>query len=443
VKRGLAAAGCALAVAWAAIFLVGPWADERVTDLFIYHSVAQALLHGSLPYRDFAFEYPPLAAPVLALPGLAGGGAEGYRLAFGGAILAAAALLVALCGRLAERTGGDPRRAMVVAAAAPLLCGAMIRTHFDLVAVTVTMGALAALAGGRVRTAFALLGIGAATKAFPLVVAPVALSWLLARRRRREALRGAAALALVIGAVAVTALALSPDGAADSVRYHLERPVQVESTPALALLALDGAGIGDARSVHSHRSDGLEHPASGVVTALEGLLLAAVVAALCAAAARREDDGAADARRLVLASLAAVVACIAFAKVLSPQFLLWLVPLGALALAWGELLLAAAAASALVLTLAEFPSRYADVVAREPLALGLVTLRDAALLATLGLAARALTRPAGVPARSPLPGRPARPRWPPRSATGPRRRSRTWWAPWSGSAAGPARDARR
>jgi hypothetical protein len=70
--------------------------------------------------------------------------------------------------------------------------------------------------------------------------------------------------------------------------------------------------------------------------------------------------------------------------------MIWVVPLAALAFAWRAYALAAASAGAIVLTLVEFPSRYFDLVAREPFPTAVVALRDATLLAALGLAAREL-----------------------------------------------------
>ena len=79
-------------------------------------------------------------------------------------------------------------------------------------------------------------------------------------------------------------------------------------------------------------------------------------------------------------------------KVLSPQFLIWVLPLGALALAWRQRALAAAVGAAAVLTLAAFPAHYFDVVAREPGALALIACRNAALLVALALALRSVRR---------------------------------------------------
>jgi hypothetical protein len=382
--RPHALAALALLVAgWALTLWVAPWSDQRVNDLFVYRSFAEPLLDGGLPYRDIAFEYPPLAAPAIALPGVLGTGEEGFRWAFALWTLAGGAAVVLLCGALARATGGDPRRAMLAAALMPVLCGALVRTHFDLFPVALVLGGLLLLCRDRPRAGLAVLGLGAMTKLFPLVAVPVALAWLVASGRRREAWQGALACAATIAVVACAALAVSPDGAADAIRYHLDRPVQIESSPAMVLLGLDAAGAGDAVSISSHRSDGLLHDASGAVSALLAGLMVGLVALLASRMGRTP-------RELVLASLAAVIAFALLGKVLSPQFVIWALPLGALALAWRRYALSAAVALAAVLTQVEFPAQYFDVVAREPLALVLVAVRNAALLTALVLAMREL-----------------------------------------------------
>ncbi|MGI8750177.1 MAG: hypothetical protein ACR2J6_06470 [Thermoleophilaceae bacterium] len=269
-------------------------------------------------------------------------------------------VMVCLCGELAGATGGDRSRAMLAAAGAPLLSGAMIRTHFDLV---------------------------------PVVVVLVAYG---------------------------VALALSPGGTRDSLSYHIERPVQVESSPAVVLRALDSLGAGQATPDDGHRSDGLDHPASGVVTAVFAALMAAAVALLTRGAAQWRSGDPPGPRALVLAGLGATVAFALFAKVLSPQFLIWVVPLFALAVAWRMGALAVASALAIVLTLVEFPAHYGAVVDREPWALALVAGRDATLVAVVALALRTLgarkcpAAPAPGSARSRWRGRPRRPRSAPR-----------------------------
>jgi Glycosyltransferase family 87 len=432
MRRAALPALALLVAGWALTLWVAPWSDERVNDLFVYRTFAEPVLAGGLPYREVAFEYPPLAAPVIALPGLAGTSEEVFRWAYALWTLGAAIAVVLLCGALARMTGGDERRAMLAAALMPLLCGALVRTHFDLFPVALLLAGLLLLCRDRPRTGLALLGLGAVTKAFPLVAVPVAVAWLVARGQRREVWQGGFACAAVIAVVAGTALAASPDGSLDAVRYHLDRPVQVESSPALVLLGLDAVGAGQATSVSSFRSDGLLHPASEAVTSLFAAAFVAFVALLCLAVGRERTTGGQGvgmkrsvtpltagrlgelsgngeefcrdrsrggaesrvvdppAQHLIIACLSACVAFALFGKVLSPQFLIWVLPLGALAFSWRLHGLVASVAAAAVLTQLEFPAHYFDVVAREPLAIGLVALRNLALIAVLVLSVRAL-----------------------------------------------------
>jgi glycosyl transferase family 87 len=392
----LTLAGClALAGSFAVTLWLLPWSDERINDLFVFRTDAAWFLDGLLPYRDVLFEYPPLAAPPIALAGLGGTDASAYRWGVALMMFAAAVAVLVLVRALARRTGGDERLAVAAVALSPLLTGAMIRNHFDMLPVALTLAALLLVVAGREVAAFGVLGVAIMTKGFPLVVAPVALASLVGRGDRRTALKAAVALGAVVIALAASAVAISPSGALDSVQYQTERPVQVESLPSLGVRLVEALGGPSAVPEKSYRSDGLVHPYGGAFTAGFAALGAAAVVLLAFGAARGRD-----ARALVLASLGAVAAFATFGKVLSPQYLVWLVPLGALALAWRRWALAGAVAVATLLTFMEFPSHYAELTEGGPYPLVLVAVRDAVLVAVVALAVwEAVPRPLRRPAR--------------------------------------------
>ena len=226
-----------LVAGWAAILWVPPFSDDSVNDLYVYRTFAEPVLDGELPYREQFFEYPPLAAPAIVLPGLLGTGEEAFRWAFAGWTLLLAVAVMVLCGALAARTGGDRRRALLAAAAMPLLCGAMLRTHFDLAPVALMLLALWLVVAERPRLGLAVLGLAVMTKGFPLVAAPPVLAWLAARDGRRVALEaGAGAGRARSPWWPRFAIAASADGFRDSISYQVDRPVQVESTPAAVRL---------------------------------------------------------------------------------------------------------------------------------------------------------------------------------------------------------------
>jgi hypothetical protein len=405
-------AGALLAATFCLTFLVDPWQDELVSDIPLYNFYADLFLDGVLPYREIGFEYPPLAAPLIALPGLVSLDPETYRYAFAVLVFVLAAGAMFATGRLAALGGGREWVALLVVALAPVATGAMIRTHFDLAPVVCLVVGLVAIGTGRSKTGFALFGIGGAIKLFPLVAVPIAVAWLLGQGRRGEAATGLVVAAVVVALTVGAGIGLSADGAANAVEYHVDRPVQIESLPATVLNAVEEAGGRAPVPKHSHRSDGLTHPAADAITAGFLVLLAIAVMTLTVAAARLEDV-----RGLGLVALTGAAAVATFGKVLSPQFMLWLVPLAAVAWAWGMYALGVVTTAAIAVTLVWFPHRYFDLVDRDDELLAAVAGRNALLLLMLALAGwetRRLVRASRAAAGSTPQARPAVPRSGPR-----------------------------
>jgi uncharacterized membrane protein len=382
----------ALAVLFAVATTVGPFSDTTVNDLFVYRSYADLLAGGALPYRDFAFEYPPLAALPLWLAGLPGRDAATYAVSFA-VLMGGCALAVQ---QLAARLAGERRAGLAVAwllALTPVVIGASLRTHFDLLPVAIALAGLLAFARERPDAGFAVLGLGTMTKLFPGLLAVVALVWLAARGERRAALRGAAIFAVV---VTLVSLPLAGGGYVDSFRFHLDRPVQIESTPATVLFALGGSRVtGTNLRPDRFKSNGLDGGHAKLVAALFAAALALVLAAVLAVAARGRDV-----RHLVLSGFAALLAFVTLGKVFSPQYVIWLAPFAALAWVWGHRMVAGLTAAAIVLTHVEFPSRYFDLINEQTGVILIVAARNAVLLVALVALVARLRRPAAGPARS-------------------------------------------
>ena len=351
-----------------------------MNDLFVYRTFAAPVLDGGLPYRDVAFEYPPLAAPAIALPGLAGTGEDAFRWAFAVWTLAAARrAVVLLCGALrrgahaaATAPPGDARRR---GHAAPLRRASAHPLRPVPGRARPRRRSCCSCATGR-GPASPCSALAVMTKAFPIVVAPVALAWLLARGRRRDALAGRARVRggdggdrgrrrrRVAGRGARRGRATSSTARSRSrARRHSWCSAWMR------------VGAGHAASVKSFRSDGLLHPASDAVTSLFLTALVVLVALLCVTSGAPQAGAGRDRGSARAGAGEPGRACAGsplLGKVLSPQFVIWVLPLGALAFAWRMYALAAAVALVAVLTQVEFPAHYFDVVAREPLAIGVV-----------------------------------------------------------------------
>ena len=144
-------------------------------------------------------------------------------------------------------------------------------------------------------------------------------------------------------------------------------------------------------------SQGLDGGAADTVAALFAAALIGAVGVATLLAARGGGV-----RRLGLCSFAAVLALVALGKVLSPQYVVWLMPFAALAWVWQARAAAALTAAAALLTLREFPTRYWDLVDRNDGVIALVAARDLLLVAALGaLLSRLAREPATARSRRP------------------------------------------
>jgi hypothetical protein len=387
----------ALAVVWWVSTTVGPTSDVSVSDLYLYGVYADLVQHGSVPFRDFGFEYPPLAiVPIVLARWLGGAGAHGYSVAFNALTLLAGLGLQACAGLIAGR------RAAWLMVLLPVACGALVRTHLDVFPAALSLAGLALLLRHRPVWGLAILGVGAAMKLVPGLIAVVAILWLVGRGERRAALRGAVAFA---GVCVVVLLPFAGQGLVDMVRFHLDRPVQIESGPASVLWALGGTYV-TGTNIHpdAFKSNGLAGPHVAAVTTLFTVLLVAVLAWIAVLAARRPHP-----RELVLCSFAAVLAFVVLGKVLSPQYIVWLFPFAVIAWCWKDAdvarsplsdglprLAAVCILAAAVLGQLWFPGRYFELVASDQSVVLLVAIRNVLFVVALAalLAALALARPA-------------------------------------------------
>jgi Glycosyltransferase family 87 len=388
-QRALLAAALAAALFFGAWGLLhhGFFARGQILDTPVYERYGDAIVRGAVPYRDVRIEYPPAALPVFLVPSLvaARGDLGQYRRMFEAEMAVCGAAAAALVAFLLVRDGARPVRLVVgatLAAASPLTLGSVVLSRYDLWPAVLTVAALAALAARRERLALGALGAAAAAKAYPLVVVPVALLWIDKRSGRRAALRALAAFAAVLAACVVPFLALAPGGVWHALTRQVSRPLQIESLGAGFLLVAHQLFRLRLTVQSSHGSQNLAGTTAETLAAVQSALLVAALLAVWVWFARRQANWG----RLLRASAASVCAVVALDKVLSPQFLVWLVPLVALARGRRGLAACALLLLAMVLTQNWFPYRYWRLVNDlDSRASWLVLARDLALVALLAL----------------------------------------------------------
>jgi hypothetical protein len=357
--------------------------DASSWDVPLYQTFGDRMADGDVPYRDFRVEYPPGSLPAFLVPSLVAPdgdpvyvpelnhAARGYARAFAAlmtALLAATVVLTAVALFALRATFGHAGAALALVGATPLLLGELAITRFDALPVALTAGAVAALVHGRPRLAAVALGLAITAKLYPLLLAPLVVLFVARRTGRREALVSIGITAATVAVVLLPFVAMAPGEAWFSIRAQLARGVQVESLPGSIAVSLGvaadkvglgtlGVGVaeGGTGDVRSADVTGALGQVAGVAGGLAALAI--VVAVWIAAWPGPGSPG-----RLVRDCAAVVAAQLAFGRVLSPQFVLWLVPLVPLVAGRRGRVATALLAAALVMTHAWFPGLYRDYV---------------------------------------------------------------------------------
>lgn len=329
-------------------------------DLTVFYGYALKIVNGAVPYRDLHLEYPPGALAAIVPPALGSPSLHTFAVRFEWAMLALLAVTVTL---LASR----PRAAFVVAAA-PLLLGPVVLKRFDVLPALLTLVALELTLRRRGEWAGVALGVATAVKLYPVLLLP-----LLAVR---AGWRAVAAFAVACAAVFLPFFVLSPHGVVSSIHDQVGRHLQVETPLASVALLAHSFGvlsIGLVSEAHTYGLGG----SSGL--ALAFLTTIAFVAALLfvwwnAPRLVASRDG------LILAWAATLCIAVVLGRVLSPQYLVWLLPIVPL-VSWRATWLLVAS---LVLTNVWYPEHYLDVVVHDARGgIMLLVVRNLVLIALL------------------------------------------------------------
>jgi uncharacterized membrane protein len=383
VRARLVLLGCLLFLASCSLPYVGLWSGAGKADTGLYGQYGAQIADGHVPYRDFYIEFPPGALPALALPALPGS----HYVAWFKALMLACGLG---CVVVVAVVRPDPRAVLAVGVA-PALLGPITLNSFDLWPALLTVAAVALVLAGRETSGAAMLGLSAAAKLFGVLVLPVFLVHAWRHGGRRAAARSLAAFCAAVIVVWGPFAALAPGGLGYSLRTQLTRGLQIESLWASILTVAHRLGLYTAHvTIGKPFSVDLGGSLPRVLTVLSSLLVLGAAAAVW----RLYAAGPPSPQRFTAAVAAAVVAFLAFGRVLSPQYMLWLVPL--VPLAGGAATGLFLGALALTLVWARFPEPFGSMTRLGP-EVWAVLARNLVLVAIYAVLAARLSRTSTTP----------------------------------------------
>ncbi|QMV25257.1 DUF2029 domain-containing protein [Streptomyces sp. SCUT-3] len=375
-----------------------PGPDVTSDVSVIYRGWYEVLRTGTFPLDDVTWQYPPAAALAVLSPALLP--FLEYATAFFVLALAADAAAFALLLRAGRRPGRSGAGAWAWIAGVALL-GPTALSRYDLMVTAVAVASLLAAARSP-RLSGALAGFGAMLKVWPALL-------LLGTERGRRTRASWASAAVTAAALAVLFAGAMP-GAFAFLTFQRDRGTEVESLGALVFHVARHFGW-EGQVLLNYGSVEFLGPYVEAVSAAALGLTAAAFGWLLVWRLRAREFGAATPFD---AAFTAVLLFTTTSRVISPQYMIWLVGLGAVCLtvrSTSQRLPAALVLAATAVTLLEFPLGFAHVVASDATGITLMVVRNGLLVAASLAACRGLWRstvtPAGRPAVTPagtLPG---------------------------------------
>ncbi|MFE6132327.1 glycosyltransferase 87 family protein [Streptomyces sp. NPDC056437] len=345
-----------------------PGPDVTTDVSVIYRGWYETLGTGTFPLDDVTWQYPPAAALAILSPAVV------PLLGYASAFFVLAALCDAFVLALLLHAGGRPgatRRGAWMWVGGVALLGPTAYARYDLMVTAVAVAALVAGAR-RPRMLGVLAGLGALLKVWPVLL-------LLGLPRGRATRRSWAAAAVTAAGLTLLFVAAMP-GALAFLTSQRDRGTEIESLGALVFHGARHIGW-NGRVALNYGSVEFLGPYVPLVSTLAMVLGAGALGWLVLWRLRAREFGPST---VCDAAFAAVLLFTTTSRVISPQYMIWLVGLAAVCLtfracrmtlpAW--LVLAACA-----MTVLEFPVYFAHVVESDPLGVLLLAVRNGLLVA--------------------------------------------------------------
>lgn len=208
-----------------------------------------------------------------------------------------------------------------------LAVGPIIGQQFDIFPAVIVLLSLYCFWLGKHKISWALLALGVMIKIYPVVIAPIFLIYYIRNHQYIRIRDGIITFTAVCLVIALPFIIMSPGGFINMFGYHAERGIQLESTYSGFLLVADKLDLTSVSVVRDFGSYNISGQLANTFVTISNYILVILLFTAYWIIYKRMDKGKPDIMRMGAYSLLVVLILLISSRILSPQYLIWLVPL--------------------------------------------------------------------------------------------------------------------
>lgn len=316
---------------FSALVLAGTAFFNMWGDLDHYYDNAGDVLSGLMPYSEAKFEYPPLSLLFMLIPRVLTWDLESFH--YGCAILTYVFLVVGsyFLMRIADERIGCRWQTHLIMILLVLFGSYFVIARNDVYPTVMAIIAFWLYLKDRPVLAFVVMSLAAMTKMYPAIfLLPMLVPFLLRREWKDGAVCLIAAVATCL-IIELPFLIADPSTAFAYLTYHSDRGMQIEAVASSFFMIYNLIVPGDLSVVFNYGSDNLAgigpDSLAPFMNPIMALVLLLFVLAVFIRAFRSEQAKSNMGPFVCLVSIAMLMLFVAFSKVYSAQYLIWIVML--------------------------------------------------------------------------------------------------------------------
>ncbi len=355
-------------------FLIKPDSDLK----FYFNYATKIISNKEVPYKDFYVVYPPLSLLVFIIPALFTKNFYTYSILFGIEMVIFLGILIYLIFLISKNLKKDYRLPILFALSLTMCLGYIITKRYDIFVSFLTIISIYLLLKDKYTFSALFLSLGILAKLYPIIFFPLYFLYIYKRKNKKEAIIFSVYFMLFLIITLMPLFIIVPPKSAGfySFLYHFTRPLHCESLYGGLLLLLEKTKLPVLKAPLKNDIYGwsIYSPLSPILLPLSTVLILLFFSFILINFWKEKKVSKDIFLKYIFLFL---LVFIVFNKVLSPQYLIWLLPLAVLVFDIKNFKIFFLIS---ILTLIIYPFSYTSLIKKELWIVLLLILRNFLLL---------------------------------------------------------------